>query len=77
MVDLDKAVKLTRIARSLGIITHGFFIVGLPGDTPETMTRSLEYAKRMNPNFANFSICIPFPGTEIYEEIKANGEFLS
>jgi len=39
-VDLEKAVFLVRKARSLGIITYGFFILGLPGDTPERMRRA-------------------------------------
>jgi radical SAM superfamily enzyme YgiQ (UPF0313 family) len=76
VVDLERARKLTATARSLGIVTHGFFIIGLPGDTPDTMERTLRYAIAMNPHYANFSVCIPFPGTEIYEEIKQNGRFL-
>jgi radical SAM superfamily enzyme YgiQ (UPF0313 family) len=76
VVDLERARKLTATARSLGIVTHGFFIIGLPGDTPDTMERTLRYAIEMNPHYANFSVCIPFPGTEIYEEIKQNGRFL-
>jgi anaerobic magnesium-protoporphyrin IX monomethyl ester cyclase len=76
VVDLERARKLTGTARSLGIVTHGFFIIGLPGDTPETMERTLQYAIEMNPHYANFSVCIPFPGTEIYQEIKQNGQFV-
>ena len=76
IVDLEKVLRLTTLARSLGIVTHGFFMVGLPGDTPESLERTLEFAIRMNPHFANLSICIPFPGSEIYQEIKKEGEFL-
>jgi len=72
----ERARKLTATAVRFGIVTHGFFIIGLPGDTPETMERTLRYAIEMNPHYANFSVCIPFPGTEIYEEIKQNGRFL-
>lgn len=75
-VDLERAILLTRSARSLGIITYGFFIMGLPDDCAETMKKTIEFSIKMNPHFANFTICIPFPGTDLFEEIKRRGEFL-
>ena len=75
-IDLKRAVSLTKTARSLGMVTYGFFMIGLPGDSSETMKQTIEFAINMNPHFANFSICIPFPGTELFEEIKKKGEFL-
>lgn len=75
-VNLQRAVALTRYARSLGIVTVGFFMIGLPGDNKETMKETIDFAIKMNPHFVNISICTPFPGTELYEEIKERGEFL-
>jgi radical SAM superfamily enzyme YgiQ (UPF0313 family) len=75
-IDLKRAVSLTKTARSLGMVTYGFFMIGLPGDSSETMKQTIKFAINMNPHFANFSICIPFPGTELFEEIKKKGEFL-
>ena len=72
-VDLEKAVFLVRKARSLGIITYGFFILGLPGDTPARMKETVDFAIRMNAHFANFSICIPFPGTELFAQMQLEG----
>jgi anaerobic magnesium-protoporphyrin IX monomethyl ester cyclase len=75
-IDLDNAVFLTGIARSLGMVIHGFFILGLPFENLRSMERTIDFSVRMNPHFANFSICIPFPGTELFNQIKENVEFL-
>lgn len=75
-IELEKAIGLVRTARSLGIVTYGFFMVGLPGETAKTMEETIRFSLKMNPHFVFFSICIPFPGTEIFEEIEKKGEFL-
>ncbi len=49
---------------------------GLPGDTPKTMRSTIEFAKRISPDLANFTITLPFPGTKLYNEIQAEGRFL-
>jgi radical SAM superfamily enzyme YgiQ (UPF0313 family) len=51
-------------------------MLGLPGDNAQTMERNIKFALKMNPHHANFMVCIPFPGTEIYDEVKRKGEFL-
>jgi radical SAM superfamily enzyme YgiQ (UPF0313 family) len=76
VVDLDKAVRLIRRARSLGMVTCAHFILGLPGDTPETMERTIDYALAMDPHHAHFMICLPFPGTEIFDRVKEKGRLL-
>ncbi|MDO8489530.1 MAG: radical SAM protein [Candidatus Omnitrophota bacterium] len=75
-LDLDCAIEIVRMARSLGIVTHGYFIIGFPGDSPETMQRTIDFAKRLNPHYASFSICTPLPGTEMYNDIAGHGVFL-
>lgn len=75
-LDIDRAVEIVRMARSLGIIAHGYFIIGFPGDSPETMQRTIDFAKRLDPHYASFSICTPLPGTEMYDDIARHGVFL-
>lgn len=75
-LNLDKVLEITRIAKRNGIKTYGFFIIGLPGDTPESMQRTIDFAIKMDPNIANFAICIPFPGTELHKMVKRSGRFL-
>lgn len=75
-IDLKKAAALIKTARSLGIVTIGFFMIGLPGDNARTMQETIAFLLKANPHFANISICTPFPGTELFEEIKKEGFFL-
>ncbi len=75
-LDLRRVLEVTRMAKKMGIEVYGFFIIGLPGDTAESMQKTIDFAIKMNPNIANFCIAIPFPGTELYETIKREGRFL-
>ena len=68
-----EAIKATKKA---GIASLGFFILGLPGDTEKTMRQTIDFAKELPLDAANFTICTPFPGTEIYDNIlEKNKEF--
>ena len=65
-----KTVKMTYQA---GIQPLGFFILGLPGETEETMKETIEFAKSLPLNAANFSIATPYPGTELWASAKKRG----
>jgi len=73
---LDKVKPVIRMFRDAGINVHAFFMVGLPGDTPETMEKTIAFAKEANPHIANFSIALPLPGTELYAYVRKEGKFL-
>lgn len=75
-LDLKRVIKCTKLAKEAGMKVYGFFIIGLPGDTPETMQKTIDFAIKMNPNIANFAIAIPFPGTELYRMVEKDGKFL-
>lgn len=53
-----------------GIRVIAFYIIGLPDDTEETIKSTMNYAKKLNTDFANFTLCTPIPGTKFFEEIK-------
>ena len=63
-------------AREAGLETIGFFIIGLPGDTRESMQRTIDFAVEVDPMIANFSMMTPYPGTKVYAEVKRDGRFL-
>lgn len=65
-----KAVEMTYRA---GIQPLGFFILGLPGETEETMKETIEFAKSLPLNAANFSIATPYPGTALWLSAKKRG----
>lgn len=75
-INLEQALKATIWSKKAGMIVYGFFMFGLPGDTPESMQRTIDFAKKMNPTVANFVITVPFPGTELYKKVQAEGKFL-
>jgi len=56
--------------------TRGFFIIGLPGDTEETMQKTIDFAKSLPLDVAGFYVTIPFPGTELTETAKKTNELL-
>jgi anaerobic magnesium-protoporphyrin IX monomethyl ester cyclase len=75
-VDHDTIRQAFRNAKAAGIETIGFFIIGLPGDTRETMQKTIDFAIEIDPMIANFSMMTPYPGTIVYEQVKQAGRFL-
>jgi radical SAM superfamily enzyme YgiQ (UPF0313 family) len=69
----DIARKFTENCRKLGIKVHGTFILGLPGETKETIAKTIEYAKEINPNTIQVSLAAPYPGTFLYKQAIENG----
>lgn len=79
---LDRAGKGTRVeqaraavqsARRAGIKTAGHFIFGLPGDTPEAIDKTIDLAKNIGLDIAQFYCCVPFPGSRLYEQARGEG----
>ncbi|HEX4597189.1 MAG TPA: hopanoid biosynthesis associated radical SAM protein HpnJ [Burkholderiaceae bacterium] len=69
----DFARRFTRDCRALGITIHGTFILGLPGETRETIEQTIRFAKEINPHTIQVSLAAPYPGTELYREAVSNG----
>ncbi len=74
---LDQVRSAFRAARAVGLETIGFFIIGLPGETEATMDDTIRLACELDPLVANFSIATPFPGTQMYDTVKAQGRLLA
>jgi hopanoid biosynthesis associated radical SAM protein HpnJ len=72
-VRLDVARRFTRDARSLGIAIHGTFILGLPGETRETIAETIRFAIETDPDTIQVSLAAPYPGTALYAEAQRNG----
>src|SRR5579862_132439 len=70
---IDVARRFTKDCRDLGITIHGTFIIGLPGETKETIEQTIRYAREINPHSLQVSIAAPYPGTALYEQAKAEG----
>ena len=68
----DIQIEFMKNARKAGLLVHGCFILGLPGDTKETIKKTVEFAKELNPDTAQFYPMMIYPGTEAYEWAKKN-----
>ncbi len=69
----DIARRFSADCRKLGIMIHGTFILGLPGETRETIAETIRFAKEVNPHTIQVSLAAPYPGTELYRQALANG----
>jgi hopanoid biosynthesis associated radical SAM protein HpnJ len=69
----DIARRFTHDCRSLGILIHGTFILGLPGETTETIEKTINFAKEINPHTIQVSLAAPYPGTALYKQALDNG----
>lgn len=76
-LDLKKARKTIELVNKVGFErVQAFFIIGLPFDTVETINQSINFAVSLPIDSALFFICLPFPGTELYDMVKKEGRFL-
>jgi anaerobic magnesium-protoporphyrin IX monomethyl ester cyclase len=72
-VTIDRMKQFMADARRAGILIHGCFMVGHPGETRETMEQTLELAKELNPDTVQFYPIMVYPGTEAYAWYKERG----
>ncbi|HLD11208.1 MAG TPA: radical SAM protein [Candidatus Nanoarchaeia archaeon] len=63
---IEETIKETKMA---GINTFGYFMLGCPGDTTETIKKTIEFAKKLKLDYAQFSKVSPLPGTELYDKL--------
>ena len=66
-ITLEQVAGAVRISREAGLQTVGYLMIGSPGETPETIIKTIELAKKLKLDFAQFSVTTPFPSTELYK----------
>ena len=71
----ERAAQALSWARAAGIKNWGYFIIGLPGETEETVRQTIELAKKLPLDLALFHIAAPYPGTPFYQEALEKGWF--
>ncbi|HEV8408657.1 MAG TPA: hopanoid biosynthesis associated radical SAM protein HpnJ [Sphingomicrobium sp.] len=72
---VDVARQFTKDCHELGIVIHGTFILGLPGETLETIEETIHYAIEINPHTIQVSLAAPYPGTFLYKQAVENNWF--
>ena len=72
-VTLDLGRRLVKWCKELGIQVHGTFMVGLPGETPQSIEASIRFACELDPDTIQVSLATPYPGTEFYDFCREQG----
>ncbi len=70
---VDRAVEFMADAQKAGVLVHGCFLVGMAGETEESMQQTLKLALRLNPDTAQFYPLMVYPGSPAYDESKKLG----
>jgi anaerobic magnesium-protoporphyrin IX monomethyl ester cyclase len=76
-INLKQAERIIYFTKSLGIKMHLTFAFGLPGETEQTVKKTIDYAIKLDPDTVQFSIMTPYPGTEYYRQLSAMGYITS
>lgn len=72
-LDVQRVRDSIRAVKSLGVKVHLTFMFGLPGETLDTMQRTLDLAYELDPDSAQFTVATPFPGSRLYSELRESG----
>ena len=77
--DFEKMKQVAQWTKNAGIEVIGSFVIGLPGETPELARQTVQNAIELDPDYAQFAIACPYPGTQLAKEIKQGkwGKFVS
>jgi len=70
---VEVARRFTKDCHELGIVIHGTFILGLPGETKETIEQTIRFATEINPHTIQVSLAAPYPGTFLFKQALENG----
>jgi hopanoid biosynthesis associated radical SAM protein HpnJ len=70
---VEFARRFTKDCHELGITIHGTFILGLPGETKETIEQTIRFATEINPHTIQVSLAAPYPGTYLHRQALENG----
>lgn len=73
MLNLDDVLRTVRDCNDLGIHTHATFLFGLPGETPASAQRTIDFALALGAHTLQFAIVTPYPGTALYEQAQREG----
>jgi len=71
-VSVERARRFTKDCHDIGILIHGTFIVGLPGETRDTIEQTIRFAQEMQPETLQVSLASPYPGTGFYDFVTKN-----
>jgi hopanoid biosynthesis associated radical SAM protein HpnJ len=74
---VERARQFTKDCHKLGLVVHGDFILGLPGETHQTIDNTIAFAKELDVETIQVSVAHAYPGTELYDYMVKNGFMVS
>ncbi len=74
-IDIEKVERALRWSKKAGIMNWGYFIIGLPGESEESIRETIRFAKQMPLDIALFHVAAPYPGTPFFFEVVREGWF--
>lgn len=72
-ITLEEATQAVQWIREAGLRSLAYFILGLPGETQESLEKTIQFARRLNPDYAQFFTATPFPGTTFHQMLREQG----
>lgn len=76
-INTDQIRQFSKNARKADLLVHGDIIIGLPGETKETIEQTRRLIREVKPDILQVAVASPFPGTEFYDWCKDNGYLLT
>jgi len=72
-ITLEQGAKCMAMVKKAGLESIGFFVLGLPADTEESMEKTIDFAVKMMPTYVKSSAMCPYPGSRIFEQYEREG----
>lgn len=72
-IKIEESIRCMELIRKVGLESVGFFMLGLPDDTEESLKKTVDFALKLMPDYAKVTITIPFPGTAMFEDYERRG----
>jgi len=72
-ITLEKSRAAIKMTKEIGLETSTSFVLGIPGETKESVQKTIDFALELNPTFAHFNMVTPWPGTELYHKLIQEG----
>ena len=76
-ITIEQIIRAVKTIKRAGIQVLGSFIIGFPGETVNSVRQTINFAKKLDLDYAEFSILTPYPGTPIYEYAERNDLLLT
>lgn len=74
LITIKQIERIISLTKKIGISVRGFFMIGLPSETIAESWQTINFAKKLNPLWAQFTITIPYPGTPMYNQLNNAGK---